>query len=845
VADVEYGDGEHVDVFVIIHGHFYQPDRENPWLGIVEKEPSSAPFHDWNERIAAECYIPNTVSRILDTKGRIDDIVNNFAYMSFNIGPTLFRWLEKHEPRAYNRILNADWASRGINRGHGNAIAQPFDHIIMPLASQRDRLTALRWGLADFRRRFKRPAEGVWLPETAVNEDVLEDLIDVGAGFTILAPHQVRRVRRIGAPEWRDVREDKFDTSVAYRYFGKRRRHARHNFIDLFFFHPALSTAASFEHILTNADRFSAEIEKAALAMRIDDGRPVLVNIATDGETFGHHEPFADMCLAYLFKEVAPMKNFRITNYAAFLAANPPEFEVELAPGADGRGTSWSCAHGVSRWWRDCGCVTGGREWWHQLWRTPLREALEDLQSKVDEAFEHVGGRLLREPWRARDEFVDIIHDRNPDAIDAFLERHRNGDLAPDEVGAVMTLLEAERWSLAMFASCGWFFSDIAGIEAVQNLKFAARAAECAQPFIEVKLEAGLLETLAQAPSNLPGFGDGRHVYQRLAKRSAFDMNTAVACYAMTVLTTGRPELFKRFRYTVDELKRDRLSGEHPTLSGLVRIRDSRTCAARLAAYWVTQSSLMNVRACVRTVADEAAYDSLRARLADAAGEEAPVIFESPLYTWRSFVPVAASGVMEFLVQDSLNDIRERFGGIYVEREDLFEAYVATGVELPGEVKGLVGATIGDLLYKEMMERKGRWTLSNFRRAIDLDEKAKRFGVSLETGRIAAVLTEDAIAEAEWLKDDLTVVRFERLVGLVEVARKLELDLRLDAIENIMVEILEDMIIPMILLLKDPEEDKNDYDFIVKILKCAEQLNFSPRKYRELMANFEQKLKQA
>jgi len=838
-TDAQYP--ENVDVFVIIHGHFYQPERENPWLGVVEREPSAAPFHDWNERIAGECYIANTVSRILDAKGRIDDIVNNFTYMSFNIGSTLFAWIEKHLPKTYDRIINADWASRGMNEGHGNAIAQPFDHIILPLASRRDRLTALRWGLADFRRRFLRPAEGVWLPEAAVNEEVLEDLIDLDIGFTILAPHQARRIRRIGSRQWRDVQPHELDTSAAYRYFSKNRRGGR-GYVDLFFFHGQLSTSASFEHILTNADHFSARIEKAALAMRRPDTGAVLVNIATDGETFGHHEPFADMCLAYLFKEVAPMKNFRITNYAAFLAANPPQYEVELALGEDGLGTSWSCAHGVSRWRRDCGCVTGGRPWWHQRWRAPMRKGLEDLQHRIDETYQKAAEPFLRDPWRARDEFVEIIFDRSAEAVDAFLERHRKKDLAPADRSTVLRLLEAQRWALAMFTSCGWFYSDISGIEALQNLKFAARAAQCAQPFADGSLEKGLLAELERAPSNLPEFGTGRNVYERWAKRSAFGLDTAVACYAITLLTTGQPGLFRPFNYTISEIKREELAAEGKALVGLVEICDSRTCEQSLLAYYATESGMTDVRAYVRPVAGEAEYGKLREQVACVEKAQLPDIFESGYYSWNDFVPEVATGVMEFLVEESLNEIRRRFDEIYAEREELFEAYVAAGVELPTEVRGLIAATLGNLLHREILKRRGEWSLSNFARALELCEQAKRFGVELETTRISAVLTEDAIAEAQRLKGDLTVERFEKLVDLMAVVRKLGVRIRNDIVENIVIEILEESVIPMILLLKDPERDRGDYDFVIRILACAEQLNFSPRKYHELLAEFEPKL---
>src|SRR3989442_7081884 len=386
---------------LIIHGHFYQPPRENPWTGIIEPEPGAAPFHDWNERIYAECYQANAFARLHDSTTSDDRIVNNYTRISFNFGPTLLSWLEPAHPDTYTRIIQADRESIDEHRGHGNAIAQAYGHPILPLCNERDLRTQIHWGMADFRRRFGREPEAMWLPETACNDKVLTALIDTGLRFVVLAPHQASRIRDDSS--WRDVSEQTIDTSVAYRY---SHRDGSGRSIAVFFYNGPISRAIAFEDLLKSSgellDRF---------AQSVNGGK--MVNVATDGETYGHHFTFGDCCLAHALELDAPARGFQITNYGEYLDQHPPAFEVEVNNGPDGEGTSWSCSHGVGRWIRDCGCHTGGEPGWNQRWRTPLRQALDFLRDETAKHFEATRGRLFVDPWQVRDDSIELVLDQD------------------------------------------------------------------------------------------------------------------------------------------------------------------------------------------------------------------------------------------------------------------------------------------------------------------------------------------------------------------------------------------------------------------------------------------------
>ena len=498
---------------LIIHGHFYQPPRENPWTGIVEAQPNAAPFHDWNERIQAECYGPNASVTIGDPGSGEPRTVNNYRNISFNFGPTLLSWLEQNHRDTYDRIIAADRESLSRHAGHGNAIAQAYGHAILPLCNQRDVRTQIRWGLADFRHRFGREAESIWLPETACNDEVMDALIDEGLRFVILAPHQAKRVRtRSGSDGVKDADPATIDTSVPYL---RQHRDASDRSIAVFFYDGPTSRAIAFEKLLRSSEEFVDALARAATGKQ-------MVNVATDGETYGHHFKFGDLCLAHALELEAPSRGFEITNYGEFLAAHPPQREIEISNGPDGEGTSWSCEHGVARWVRDCGCHTGGDPAWNQSWRRPLRQALDFLRDENTEPFERTRGQLFVYPWLARDESIRLILDKTA-SRERFLYEHAGRWLSGDEQYRALSYLELQRMLLLMYTSCGWFFNDISGIETIQILSYAARAIDLMAQLGLPSVRDGFVEILAQAKSNRPELGNGADIYRRFVEPLKLD----------------------------------------------------------------------------------------------------------------------------------------------------------------------------------------------------------------------------------------------------------------------------------------------------------------------------------
>jgi alpha-amylase/alpha-mannosidase (GH57 family) len=584
---------------IVIHGHFYQPPRENPWLEAVEVQDSAAPFHDWNERVTAECYAPNTAARRVDDQNHVLDIGNNFEKISFNIGPTLFAWLERHRPDVYTKIIEADRASVEA-RGHGNACGQVFNHMIMPLATRRDKVTQVRWGIEDFRARFGREPEGLWLPETAVDNESLEVLAEAGVKFTILAPYQALRVRPLDTAAWEDV-GDGIDPSRAYRWQGPRGLT-----LAVFFYDGHISRAIAFERLLERAENLVAWLNAA-----FSDTRtwPQLVHCATDGETYGHHSRFGEMALAAAVQQIEAEGAATLTNYAAFLAANPPTHEVEIR-----EQTSWSCAHGIERWRSDCGCRTRGD--WHQRWRAPLREALDWLRDQIDPFFEARASAHLKDPWAARDDYAAVLLDKSPERLEAFFATHARGQLDPAARVEARRLLELERNRLLMYTSCGWFFDEISAIEPVQILRYAAMALQYMNDLGGGRLEDEFVRRLAAAPSNVPEMRDGAEVYRRLIRPTAVNLSRVVTHYAITGLFDEYPADARIYAYRVERLDEARETADGTTLAvAHVRVSSETTGETREMMSALAHFGGHDFSCGVRTWDDQATYDALKSDL--------------------------------------------------------------------------------------------------------------------------------------------------------------------------------------------------------------------------------------
>jgi alpha-amylase/alpha-mannosidase (GH57 family) len=665
--------------FICIHGHFYQPPRENPWLEAIELQDSAYPYHDWNERITAQCYAPNSVSRILDAEGQIERLVNNYAKISFNFGPTLLSWLQAKAPDVYHAILQADQDSQRQFSGHGSALAQAYNHMIMPLASTRDRRTQVLWGIADFEYRFKRKPEGMWLPETAVDMESLEILAEMGIKFTLLAPHQAGRVRRIGERAWHDFSGGRIDPT---RVYEQRLPSGRK--LALFFYDGPVSRAVAFEGLLSRGENLANRL----LGVFADSREQAeLAHIATDGESYGHHHRFGDMALAYALNHIESNDMAKLTNYGEFLERHPPTHEVEII-----QKTSWSCFHGIDRWWSNCGCNSGGHPGWNQEWRRPLRNALDWLRDWAALPFERLGLKLLKSPWAARDDYVHVVLDRSIDNVQAFFTRHATRELTGREETTALKLMEMQRQTMLMYTSCGWFFDELSGIETVQVMQYAARAVQLAEELFGDPLEGNFVERLAEAKSNLPEQGDGRRIYQKLVKPAEVDWDRAGAHCAATSLFEDYPDETKIYCFqAVREDYQLFSAGAAKMAVGRVRLTSEITRESEVLSFAVLHMGDHNVNGGVRKFLGEETYSVLKQDAVEPfmRADFAEVIrifdrrFAGSNYSVSSLFRDEQRKVLDVVLASSLTEAETLYRQIYERRAPMMRFLTKLRIPLP------------------------------------------------------------------------------------------------------------------------------------------------------------------
>ena len=680
-------------VFVCVHGHFYQPPRENPYLDAIEKQPSAAPFHNWNERIHNECYRPNAYARILNDRGEVVRIVNTFEYISFNIGPTLLSWMERHDLETYQRIIDADRNSCARLHGHGNAIAQVYNHIILPLANPRDKVTQVRWGIEDFRRRFGRHPEGMWLAETASDYPTLDVLYAEGIKFTVLAPSQVQRCRPMVSyngerDTWQEVGGGQIDPSRPYRCFLKHPDGSPDpsRYVDIFFYDGPISRDMGFNDVLSASSHFAGRIGQAIHG----DHRPFqLISVATDGETFGHHRGGAEKALAYAVTEEFPRQGWTVTNYAHYLATHPPTWEAELKPV-----TAWSCSHGVDRWQDDCGCGGGGA--WHQRWRRPLRDTLDWLRDQLVAVYEQQGAALLRDPWAARDAYVAVIGDRSSDSLNTFFATHQTHKLSAVERVTALQLLEMQRHALFMYTSCGWFFDELSRPEGTQILRYAARAMELAGEVAGIALEAEFVQRLGQAPSNVEVFTDGAGVYEALVRPSRISLEQVVAHYAMGSLFTDYHPEQTVYCYTVEQhdYRRQRL-GPLSLAVGQVEITSTITRESLNLAFAVVHLGGWDFHCGITTLPSRLDYTQAKAAVFESLGQAsaAQVIlainsaFGPHTYGLQDLFAEERHRMMGLLTQDTLLRLDQLYAQVYRDNYGVLRAFHRDGLPVPKEIQ--------------------------------------------------------------------------------------------------------------------------------------------------------------
>ncbi len=599
--------------YICIHGHFYQPPRENPWLDEVEREPSAAPYHDWNTRINYECYRANTAARLADGENYVLEMFNNYKHLSFNIGPTLLNWLERCAPGVHQAILDADRESCRRLKGHGNAMAQVYNHIIMPLANRRDKVTQVRWGIRDFEWRFGRKPEGMWLAETAVDLETLGVLAEEGIRFTVLSPFQAARWRFTDFDNpWQDARDAKIPTGRAYkcRLSGGRS-------ISLFFYDPMLARGLAFERLLEHSSKLLGSIDSAYRNRPTSPSGPWLVHTATDGESYGHHFKFGDMALAAAVKELLKDPDCRIINYATFLDAFPVRAEVEIV-----ENTAWSCSHGVGRWKSDCGCNIGSDPKWNQKWRGPLREAMDDLRDLLAAHYEKEMGKLGADPWETRNDYIEVLLEPQK-RQSFFIEAHTRRKLGAAERIRFLQLLEMQKCTMAMFTSCGWFFDEVSEIEAVLIMRYAARAMQLAEKTGAASPEAAFLEILEKAPSNRPEYCNAANVYAKKVKPQVVEQDRVAANHALQSFLGPERTPSRCYAFTVSPLQQDDLgSSPIPCRYGRVLVRDERTFEEGDYLYALLHFGGLDFRCSVKPYENDGTYERILQALQEAVAEQ-------------------------------------------------------------------------------------------------------------------------------------------------------------------------------------------------------------------------------
>jgi alpha-amylase/alpha-mannosidase (GH57 family) len=774
---------------IIIHGHFYQPPRENPWTEAVDREPSAAPLHDWNERVHAECYRVNAYARIADAHERVEAIINNYARISFNFGPTLLSWIARHHPHTYVRILDADRASVAARGGHGNAIAQGYNHAILPLCNERDRRTQMRWGVADFRFRFRRDPESLWLPETACDDATLGALIDEGLRYVILSPRQALRVRSVGTVEWTDVSGGHVDASQPYQYLH---RDGSGRSIVVFFYNGDVAQAVAFEGALASSHGFMEQF------LRAGESKVGLVHIATDGESYGHHYRFGERCLAYALEHVAPARGVCVTNYGEYLDHHAPRWEVEIDAGPHGEGTAWSCAHGVGRWARDCGCENGGDAGWNQAWRAPLRAALDLVRDRAAAEFEATRGDLFVDPWAARDAYVDLVLDPNR-SRERFLEEHAPRRVGREDRVRAFTHLELQRHAMLMYTSCGWFFADVSRIETVQILKYAGRALDYLRELHGDSSEEAFLDTLATAHSNLPEMGTGADVFRRYAASSRVSPGGVAANLALAGLVHAQPVSgeIAGFSYRVEDVT-ERRHGRLALATGRFSLTSRTTgrmhhfalvalyfggidfyCVARpdLGVQWFA-SAAHRLWSTSRTAS--------LATILRVAQEE----FGSEEYGLEHLLPEGREQISSLIFGELVRRFSEQYAWLYEDNRRHIEMLQDAGFELPRELRMAADFTLGKRLEEVIARQLVTWDPAAYRRALDIADEVERRDYHIDHASLSDTLgtaIERAVLAAV---AEPTSAHTSVALALIRLAEKLRVGAHLDRSQEALYDVL-------------------------------------------------------
>ena len=771
------------DIFLTIHGHFYQPPRENPWLEAIELQDSALPYHDWNERINKECYNPNSVSKIVDSRNRILDVVNNYEYISYNFGPTLLSWMEQFAPLTYERIIKADIESIAEHNGHGNAMAQVYNHIIMPLANEQDKQTQVKWGIRDFEYRFGRKPEGMWLAETAVDDDTLRILEENGIKFTVLSPYQAEKFKQKNDKDWTDVSWGNIDPARSYRYYIKS---APGKYIDLFFYDGAISRSVAFDELLKDGNKFIKRLKEGVSDCR---NYPQLVNIATDGESYGHHTKFGDMALAYVLKIKAKDEGFTITNYAEYLDKYRSDCEVEIK-----QSSSWSCFHGVGRWKEDCGCSTGGHPGWNQRWRKPLRDALDYLRDELAKLFEKEGTKYFDNVWDIRNKYIDVILDRNEMNVKKFQQENFKPDLSDDEKVHAMELLEIQRQALLMYTSCGWFFSEISGIETVQIMKYAARAMQLASKFTDKNFEENFLNILSEAKSNIPEHGTGKDIYERFVKPSVVTTKQIASLWALSSLYEDFEDEESVYCYIIRKHAYKKVQkGNSTFVVGHIEIQSKITLQKSNMMFALMQYAGGDFHCAIKEYPDDAEFNNIKNRLIKTflmnplteIIRSLDEVFGKEYFTLKDIFIEERRKILQILLKDKLEKFSQTYQVMYDEGKGSIYHLQGLGLKIPDEFKISAAYALSHKFNDIVVHSGGFLDEEAIQQAVDLNYEAKKMDIQMDKTPSNNIFSKKILQNINRLVHSFEIQQADVILELFDTIEKLELQIDISEAQNI------------------------------------------------------------
>ena len=835
MAEIENKDikeNEKKEVFLTIHGHFYQPPRENPWLEAIELQDSARPFHDWNERINKECYNPNSVSKVVDSRNRILDVVDNYEHMSFNFGPTLLSWMERFAPHTYERILKADIDSRAEHNGHGNAIAQVYNHMIMPLANEHDKETQVKWGITDFEARFGRKPEGIWLAETAVDDDTLRICEANGIKFTILSPYQALKIREEGSNNWQDVSWGNIDPARSYRYYIKS---APGKFIDLFFYDGAISQSVAFDELLKDGNRFIKRLKEGISDVR---NYPQLVHIATDGESYGHHTKFGDMALAYVLRYRAEAEGFKITNYAEYLEKYRSDYEVDIK-----QASSWSCFHGVGRWKEDCGCSTGGHPGWNQKWRKPLRDALDYLRDELIKIFEKEGVKYFGNVWDVRNKYISVILDRSRINVEKFQKAYFLPNLSDEDKVRAMELLEIQRQAMLMYTSCGWFFSEISGIETVQIMKYAARAIQLAAKYTKKNLETKFLEILSEAKSNIPENGTGKDVYEKFVRPSVVTLKQIASLWAISSLYQDFEDEENVYCYIVTRDDYQRIPKGNSTLViGHIEVQSRITLQKSNLVFALMQYAGGDFHCALKEYSDEEEYVKLKQNLtkifmADGLTEIIRALdenFGTEYFTLKDIFIEERRKILQILLKGRMDKFAKNYQDMYDEAKGSIYHMQTLGLAVPEEFKIAARYALSKKFNELILNSGGFVDPSVIQEIVGINYEAKAIGIKLDKSSSNKLFAKKIEQNISRLAYSLEVQQADVLIELFDYIEKLELEIDIAEAQNTYYTRIFHRI-GEIIELSQKSKRASEKRFAQMLLDIGDKLNINTDFYRNML----------